>query len=282
MLRLPVTLVLATATIGLTAASAAQAGGRAVVPVRGSAACKSQPPVLLSPGQAPRSPLRVDLEKIAGRSQTLLETESVAAKTFGPTGATRPNNSLNTSRAVVKAGRLAKGHLPLRVTLRLSGPAFPTKPTLTVNGYLDVLNGGAIEGDNDDDHFPQEAVGIGATWRVVKCDEINLTHAKETRTYTLRSVARGIVELTYRDVVSIDPAHLDLGSQKVGDQVTKFSLVTLQGTATGSTTIPLARPVAQTSHTVTKLSVRFRATVPNQPAVVIRTDMVDTDVLKTG
>jgi hypothetical protein len=217
---------------------------------------------------------------MAGRTQRLLETESVAAKTYGPDGSSRPNTSRLTSRGVARSGRVAGGHLPLRLTMHLSGSAFPTKPTVSVKGWMDVLNGGALEGTYDDDHFPREAVGIGATWSVVNCDDINLTPAREARTYTLRSITAGVVGLTYRDVVTLDPGHLDLGSQTIGGQVLKFTLVALQGSATGETRIPLTRSLVQSSHTVTTLQVRFRASAPNQPALVIRTDMVDTDDLK--
>jgi hypothetical protein len=278
MRRAPLLVLVIALALGV-ATGLARAAERAVVPLPGAAACKTQPPVLLSPGRAPRAPLRVDLEKMAGRTQKLLEVESVAAKTYGPDGTTRPNSSRITSRGVARSGRVAGGHLPLRLTLHLSGTAFPTKPTISVAGWMDSLNGGALEGEHEDDHFPREAVGIGASWRVVNCDEINLTHARETRTYTLHSLAGGVVSLTYRDVVTLDPGHLDLGSQTVGGQTLKFTLVTLQGSASGETRIPLARSVAQTSHTVTSLRVRFRASAPNQPAIVIRTDMVDTDDL---
>jgi hypothetical protein len=277
MRRAPVTLVLVGAIIAVTAPSVAQASHRAVVPVRGATACKTRPPVLLSAGRLPRVPLRFDLAKMAGRSQATVDIDSADAKTRGVDGTWRPNTTLNTIAGVVRAGRLAHDRLPLSMTFHLSGSSYPTRPTFTGTGWVDTFGGGTIEGQRDDDHFPREAVGLGATWRVVKCDDINQTPAKEIRTYTLRSLSGGVVEMTYRDIVSIDPAHLAIGSQKIGGDVVHFRLVSLSGTAAGTTSIPLARGLAQTSRTVSRLKVTFSAHSPSSPRALIRTDVVDTD-----
>ena len=147
----------------------------------------------------------------------MLARETIDSKTLLRDGTLRPTTARNTFRGVIKSGAVTQGHLPLTNTLHLSGTSYPTSPTIRVTGYTDALGGGAYEGIRNDDRFPSEAVGIGARWRVVKCDDINQTPAKEVRTYTLRSVARGVARMTFRDVVTIDPAHLDLGSQTIGD-----------------------------------------------------------------
>lgn len=277
MRRAPHTLVLAGALLALTTATTAQAAHRAVVPVRGATACKTRPPVLLSAGRSPHAPLRLRLAGMAGHSVTLVDIESADAKTHLANGSLSPNSTTDTVKGVIRGGRLAHGRVSLAATFHLSGSAYPKAHTVTLSGYVDSLGGGLIEGKPNTDHFPREAVGIGATWRVVNCDAINQTPAKETRTYTLRSVTGGVASMTYQDVVTIDPAHLDLGSQKVGSEVVHFELMTLRGTATGSTTIPFARGFAQASHTVTRMQVTFHAVSKSSVDSVIRTDIVDTD-----
>ena len=214
---------------------------------------------------------------MAHTSQKMVDIESTTSKTLLPDGTYHPSTGVNTFRGVISAGSVEQGRLPLKNILHLSGSSYPTSPTVTVSGYIDALGGGAYEGTRNDDRFPSEAVGIGATWRVVKCDDINQTPAQETRTYTLTSVANGIVEMTYRDVVTIDPGHLDLGSQKDGKQVVHFKLVTLQGTATGSQSVPLARGAATIEHSVTKVAVTFSATSASAPSMLIHVDMLDTE-----
>jgi hypothetical protein len=279
MRRGPVILVLADVVAGVTVPSAAQASHRAVVPVRGTTACKTRPPVLLNGGRLPRVPLRLDLAKMAGRSQAIVDVDRADAKTRGVDGTWRPNITLNTISLAMRAGRLAHNRLPLSTTAHLSGSSYPTRPKFTATGWVDMLGSATIAGQRDNDHFPREAVGLGATWRVVKCDQINQTPAKEIRTYTLRSLSGGVAEMTYRDIVSIDPAHLAVGSQKIAGEVVQFRLVSLNGTATGTTSIPLARGLAQTYRTVSRLKVTFSALSPSSSRVLIHTEVVDTDSL---
>jgi hypothetical protein len=276
MRRAPLLLLLVALALGV-ATGLARAARRGVVPVLGATACKTRPPVLLRPGRSPRSPLRLDLAKMANTSQTMVDIESITSKTLLRDGTSHPTTGINTFRGVIRAGAVTQGHLPLTNTLHLSGSSYPTSPTVTVKGYIDALGGGAYEGTRNDDRFPSEPVGIGATWRVVKCDDINQTPAQETRTYTLRSISRGVAEMTFRDVVTIDPAHLDLGSQKNGTQVVRFKLVTLRGSAAGSQSVPLARGAATTEHSVTKVDVAFRATSASGPSMLIHVSVVDTD-----
>lgn len=184
---------------------------------------------------------------------------------------------MNTIALVMRAGRLAHDRLPLTMTAHLSGSSYPTRPKFSATGWVDMLGSATIGGQRDNDRFPREAVGLGASWRVVKCDDINQTPAKEIRTYTLRSLRGGIAEMTYRDIVSIDPGHLAIGSQKIGGEVVHFRLVSLNGTATGTTSIPLARGLAQTYTTVSSLTVTFHALSPSSPSALIHTDVVDTE-----
>jgi hypothetical protein len=275
MRRTPLLLLLVALALGV-ATGLARAARRGVVPVLGATACKTRPPVLLSLGRSPRSPLRLDLASMANRSQSMVATESITSRTLLPDGTSHPTTAINTVRGVMGAGAVTKGHLALTNTLHLSGSSYPTSPTVTVKGYVDAFGGGAYEGTRDDDHFPTDAVGIGATWRVVMCDDIDQTPARETRTYTLRSVSNGVVEMTFRDVVTLDPAHLDLGSQKDGTRVVHFKLVTLRGSATGSRSVPLDRATG-TEHSVTKIAVTFRATSASGSSMLIHLSMVDTE-----
>jgi hypothetical protein len=274
--RAPLLLLLVALTLGV-ATGLARAARHAVVPVPGATACKTRPPVLLDPGRSPRTPLRLDLAKMANTSQKMVDIQSITSKTLLPDGTNHPSTGVNTFRGVIRAGKVTRGRLPLKNILHLSGSSYPTSPTVTVSGYIDELGGGAYDGRRNDDRFPSEAVGIGALWRVVKCDDIDQTPAQETRTYTLRSVSNGVVEMTYRDVVTLDPAHLDLGSQKEGKQVVHFRLVTLEGSATGSQRVPLDRGAAAIEHSVTRVAVTFRATSASAPSMLIHVDMLDTE-----
>jgi hypothetical protein len=277
MRRAAVILVLAGAVIGVTASSVAQASHRAVVPVRGAAACKTRPPALLSAGRLPHAQLRFDLSKTAGRSQALLDIESVDSRTGLAGGSSRPATTTNTITGVMKTGPLAHGRVPVSAKLHLSGSSYPTRPVLTVRGYFDVLGGGMVGGQSVNDHFPREPVGVGATWRVVNCDDVDQTPAKETRTYTLRSVASSVVDVTYRDVVTIDPGHLDLGPAKVGNETVHFKLLALHGSATGRKIFRLGRAGTETSHEVTRLQITFSALSASAGKSLIHVDVVDTD-----
>jgi hypothetical protein len=121
-----------------------------------------------------------------------------------------------------------------------------------------------------------EAVGVGAVWRIVNCDPVDDAAAREVRTYTVRSVARGIVVLSFRDVISIDPARRDLGRQKIGTETVQLTLDRLSGTATGSYRIPLANALRSSSTTVTKAEFAFHVVSSNVPPTPLVTRLVDT------
>ena len=276
MRRATVIKVLAGIALGATGPNIAEASQRAIIPTPSAAACKTRAPVLLSAGTSPRATLRLNLGSMAGRSQGVAGVDIVRSRTQLADGSWRPTSTTDKVRIVLTAGRVTGGRLPMTAALHLSGSSYPTSPSLTVKGLVDQLNGGMLGKMAVNDHFPQEPVGVGATWRVINCDDINHTPATETRTYTLQSVAGGIARLTYRDIVSLDPGHLDVGSQKVGKDLVHFKLVSVTGTATGSRSIPLVRGIAETERSVTRLRVTFHAISASLPMAVIRTTMVDT------
>jgi hypothetical protein len=279
MKRTLVVLTLAGTTIGVAALGSAQAAQAPVVPVRGGTACKTRPPVLLTAGRSPHAPLRFDLASMAGRSQSLVAIETADLRTRAPGGTWRPSTTANTLVVVLKAGQPANGRLPMTTRMRATGSSYPKPVKATVKGYTDLLGGGRTAGGRDDDHFPRESVGVGATWRVVNCDEVAGTPARETRTYPLRSVHDGTAQVTFRDVVSLDAAHLALGSETIGGEVVTLRLMSLRGTATGSSAIQFAGGFSQTSQSVTRLHVSLVARSPSTPKMVIRTEVVDTSSL---
>ena len=83
--------------------------------------------------------------------------------------------------------------------------------------------------------------------------------------------------MTFRDVVTIDPAHLDLGSQTIGTHLVHFKVVTLRGTATGSQSVPLARSAVTTELSVTRLELTVRATSASAPSALIHVSTVATE-----
>jgi hypothetical protein len=254
-----------------------------------AATCKPAPPVLLRPGSEPRVPLRLDLAATAHRTAAVVDTERVHATVTGPSGIpTTPTDTTQTFRIAILPGRPAHGRLP--VTIHMSVPGASAKQAAALRrlrtvGYVDTLNGGrtktglatgatASDDGPQTDHLPRQAVGIGASWRVVNCDELNSTPARETRTYTLRSITHGVVVASYRDVIGMDPAHIDLGSAKLASGTAHFKLLSLDGTATGSFRLPLANGFAQRSNTTSHVEVVFLATSSGATGVKIRTSFV--------
>jgi hypothetical protein len=276
MRRATVIKVLAGVALGVAGPNIAEASQRAVIPTPGGTACRTREPVLLTAGRRPRAALRLDLGSMAGRSQGVAGVDTVRSRTLLADGTWRPTSTTDKARIVLRSGRVAGGRLPVTAALHLSGSSYPKSASVTVDGIVDTLDGGVLGNHAVNDHFPQEPVGVGATWRVVNCDEINHTPATETRTYTLQSVAGGVARLAYRDIVSLDPGHLDVGSQKVGNDLVHFRLVSVSGTATGSRTIPLVRGIAESERSVTRLQVTFHAISASLPTAVIHTTMVDT------
>ena len=138
---------------------------------------------------------------------------------------------------------------------RRSRSAFPGTKTapagkggsFTTSGHANALSGGVLGGTAGNDRFPVEPVGVGATWQVVICDDIDEVPAKEVRTYRVRSLGTDRAVLTFRDVVSMDPRHRDAGTQKIGNQVIKTRLDRLTAArrapcASGSRTAWPTRP----------------------------------------
>jgi hypothetical protein len=166
--------------------------------------------------------------------------------------------------------------VPLTARARVTGNSYVRATSFTFKGFADAFDGGRIADEAVTDHFPREPVGVGATWRVVNCDHIGGTPARETRTYTLRSVSGGVVDVTFRDVITIDPGDLDAGSQRDGDEVVKLRIVSVQGTATGSRSVSLAHSLSEISHSVSRLRVTVSAT-SHGSKVLYHKVIVDTD-----
>jgi hypothetical protein len=258
----------------------------AALPVPGSRPCREQEPQLLGAGAAPRRAIRLDLTKVASRKAGQTSLERVRAVTHLADGSLTPSTTSRKISAVLTTGRLGQGRVPVQASFRVSYPG--AKPATSGNafnlaGYFDALNGGALglqPGTSThpiNDHLPSAPIGVGATWRVVNCDEIYTTPAMETRTYTLRSLAHGVLVASYRDVVALDPGNVDLGTTKVNGRSAKISLVALRGSATGSLRLPLANGLESSTMMVTTIHVALRAAATSRKPVVIHTDIVDSE-----
>jgi hypothetical protein len=285
MRRAAVILVLAGAVAGVTVPSAAQASHRAVVPVHGSTPCKPSPPHLLSAGRAPLAPLRQDLSGIAHHVQNTHWVETVAQRVKLPNGAWRSSTEITNMDVHEKGGAIARGKVALSMKNTVSFPATKTTAaraggSYTLKGQTDPLSGGLLGGTAGNDRLPVEAVGIGAAWRIVDCDYVNQTPAKEIRTYTLRSIAHRVVVLTFRDVVSMDPTQRDLGSQKIGTETVHAKLDRLRGTASGTYRVALASAFRSSFTQVTKVEFTFHLVSKNVPATPIVARLVDTQTNK--
>ena len=172
-------------------------------------------------------------------------------------------------------------HYVAHLVVTLPGTAGAGSQTLTQNGTIDARNGGAVAAKGAAERtlpgtLPDEAVGVGASWRVVDCSQIDSVFVQVTRVYTSRSLRGGVVVASSRDLVTIDRAHLALGAQSVNGSQVDYRLLTLGGTATGTLRLPLADSLAQSSRTVTKLQFSFRAAGKTAQAAAIRTTLVDT------
>ena len=213
----------------------------------------------------------------------MVEVETFATRAKPQGGAWRQALQIRKIKGVTQAFGISHGQIALASKLTVSFPATKTMPkakggTFTVKGHSDALSGGLMGGSAGNDRFPVEPLGVGATWRVVDCDPIDEAPTKETRTYTVRSFTHDRVVLTFRDIVSIDPAHRNAGSQKVGGRVIKVRLDALHGSATGTVRIPLANGVATVASQVTKARFTFHLEAANVPTVPVITDLVDTRV----
>jgi hypothetical protein len=251
-------------------------------------ACRELSPVLLSAGARPRARVRLDLRTVQSRSGRSVETEQVRTMTRFP-GSSSVSTVMQTRRiaATLTARRLAHGHLPFSGHLVVTFPgATPARRPLTaeLGGYFTPVNGGVVGptasgagGSAVNDHLPLQPLGIGARWRVVNCEPIYDTPARETRIYTLRSLAHGVLTTTYRDDIELDPAKVDLGSSLLGGVKVQLRLLALQGSSTGTERIPLANGFGEHDHTVSKVSFSLRASATGHAPIVLRSSVVDVD-----
>jgi hypothetical protein len=279
--RALVAVVLAGSVAGLSTLGVAQASRRAVVPVHGSTPCKPSPPHLLGAGRAPLAPLRLDITGIAHHSQKVHDVETFARSLKLLDGKWHSTTEVRKIEVLEKGGGITRGKVALSTKNTVSYPATKTTAgggggTFTLKGLTDSLSGGFLGGTAGNDRFPVEAVGVGATWRVVTCDYVDNAAAKEIRTYTLRSVAHRIAVLTFRDVVSMDPTQRDLGTQKIGTETVHVKLDRLKGTASGTQRLPLAAVLRSTLTQVTKVEFTFHVVSKNVPATPLLVRLVDT------
>jgi hypothetical protein len=279
-------LVVPFAVIGAVTVTAGLGVGRSVaalgVPGPAPGPCHEKPPQLLSPGRSPRVPLRIDLATLASATAMAVSTEETRAETRLADGSLRPSDTTAKARVEIRTGRPRNGRLPLteHFTLSYVGVSAPAQ-TVDLSGYSDALDGGVFSAKGGasvtlTDRLPREPIGVGATWRVVNCDEIGATHARETRTYTLRSVAHRVVVATYRDVVEIDPANVALGSLNVAGTTVHLKLLQLHGTATGTWRLPLENGFGESRTTVTRMQTVARGTGSKIPTALIHVSEVDT------
>jgi hypothetical protein len=305
MQRIPVSLGLLAAIVIPAVSGEAPAAASLVVPVEGNGRCKPQPPVLLRPGALPRTPLRISLTGIANRSSTLFDSERVHQKTRAKDGAWHSTHGSAKVAVIFKIDGVAKNRV--HMTERFSVPGTTAKDASPLDrvrftGFLNALDGGGLKlslrpggtpaenaalraafkgaNGNEKDHLPLEAVGVGASWRVVNCEPVDDIPATETRTYTLRSLSGGVVVTTYRDVVGRDLAHLDMGSTEVAGVAMRVHVLSLHGTATGTMRLPLAQALQQQQTTTTKLRIVLRASAPNTPTTQVHSSIVDEESIK--
>jgi hypothetical protein len=299
MLRVALPLVL-TATIGAALLAGQADAARTVTFPSPASSCTTRPPRVLTAGASPRRPLRLELRGDARRTATQLMLDQVHARTLSPDGKWLPHDSETRVVGVYTTGRPVAGRLPLTSRVRMPGAskAFATRlARVRMHGFVDTLDGGVtrttllpghrtaadakmlatLQGDDgvENDHLPRQPIGIGATWRVVKCDPIDDTPARETRTYTLRSVAGGVLQASFRDVVTLDPAHVDLGSGTTKAGLLHFRLVSLSGSASGTLRLPLSDFIAEQVRSTTALHVVFKASAAGGKSTLIHTEIVD-------
>jgi hypothetical protein len=273
-------LALAGIAVGVASLGVAQAARKDVVPVGPPAACKTLPPKLLSPGRAPRAPLRLDLAGIAHHAQGGREVERFVTRVQAPDGTWHSTIVVRKISEAIQGGEIAHGQVAIVAKIRVSWPRTKTTPaakgsSFIIKGHTDAVSGGLLGGSAGNDRLPIEPVGVGATWQVVDCDSIDYVPAKEIRTYTLRSIAGGKLVATFRDVVSMDLGNRDVGEQKVGTKVVHFLLDSLSGTATGSARMVLAHGLTEYATQVTRVRVKIHAVrenVPSRPAVTLLVD----------
>jgi hypothetical protein len=272
-------LALAGLAVGIASIGVAQAARTGVVPT-GPAPCKALPPKLLSPGRAPRAPLRLDLTGIAHHMQGGREVERFVTRAQSPDGTWHSTIVIRKISEAIQGGEIMHGQVALVAKIRFSWPRTKTTPpgkggSFTIKGHTDAVSGGLLGGSAGNDRLPFEPVGIGATWRVVDCDSIDFAPAKEIRTYTLRSISGGKLVATFRDVVSMDPGNREVGTQKVGNKVVDFQLDSLSGTATGTAQMFLAHGLTIFGTQVTRVRAKIHtvsATGASKPAVTLLVD----------
>jgi hypothetical protein len=273
-------------TAGAVLAPVSLGSTRAPAPTTTQSPCRTTSPVLLRSGAGPRQKLRVDLSALAKQTAHQLEVEQSTTRTKTTNGLQKVSTTQKLT-GVVRAGAITSGrvHLSAHFHEKVTNSVNDRAPSdsFTVNGYIDALNGGTwgtVKGKGGtpvNDHLPLAAVGVGASWRVVNCEPIDGTPAKETRIYVLHSVANGVVSASYTDDIEIDGAHVDLGTEKVNGAKLHVKLVALHGSAHGTLRLPLESGFKERMQTVTHLTASVQVTTNSTPGPIVSTRLVDTD-----
>ena len=292
-------LALASSLVLATSLSTAQAASTGyVAPVHGAAACRDHEPVLLGAGAEPRAQLRIDLDALANRSQRALETDRVYSTSRVDTSRWHSTHATSRTNVMYRTAAPVNGHVPVDVHFGARGSSAKQAAPLDrihIVGFFDELNGGSLTtrvtggsaksrallkaafSSNDGpvtDHLPHQAIGVGASWRVVRCDAIQGTPAMESRVYTLRSVHKGVVVASFRETIGLDPAHVDLGKTRLGTETVGVRLLRLHGTTTGSERLPLGNALAEQDSRTTKLSVIVRLARVHAADLRVETNVV--------
>lgn len=292
-------LVLGSTLVLTTTLSAAQAAPRAfVAPVHGGSSCRNHEPVLLGAGANPRARVRIELDALANRSRSAVETVKVYSKSRVGTSAWKGGHGTQKMTVKYQTAAPVGGRLPVDVTFGVPGASSKESAQLDrihLSGFFDALNGGtlrttvkggsaksraalkaAFSGSDGPvtDHLPRQAVGIGATWRIVRCDAIDGTPAKESRVYTLRSIRHGVVVASFHETIGLDPAHVDLGKTKLGTELVGVRLLSLHGTSTGTERLPLGNALAEQDSKLAKIAVVVRFARAHAPDLKVEQRVV--------
>jgi hypothetical protein len=270
------------AATGIPALSLPATAPAGVTPIQGSRACKPTPPHVIAAGGDPRAPLRLDLAAMAHHTQAAREVETFARRTRLLDGKWHPTTAIRKITAVAKVGAITGTQIGVTAKYTTSFPSTKTTAgakggTFTLKGRTDAKSGGFLGGSAGNDRFPDAPIGIGARWSVVNCDAVDDdVPAKQVRTYTLHSLAHGTAVLSYREVISIDAAHRDLGTQTIAKEKVHVRLDLVRGSSTGSVRIPLAAAFEAESTQVTKLEITYHLVGKNLPATPIHGRVIDT------
>jgi hypothetical protein len=255
--------MLAVAAGALLPAASLAAPQHAAVPVPGKATpCRASGPVILRRGSGPASPLRLgDPAPPVAPLKLHAKVVTIDARRYGD-GASHVSTDSTKISGTLTPGHATPGHVPvavhLKVTFRTGDGRHQTR---TTDQHWDLGHEGTLAkltNDGGPGEVPNARLGVGASWRVVRCTTIHELPVQVTRTYTLRSRTAAAVTLSFRDAVTIDPGRMSLGTEKDGGRLLHYRLLTLGGTASGRVVIPESSTAGARLTTVTRLHVTLQ------------------------